>query len=256
MATGNMILMDDWVPHIREPSYENRSKLADVVKKLSMRGNILMARVITRDQASSVTTREGMLSTVQNWTRPEWSPPDTMRPGLPPSQALIASESVKRAGNALNLLYRFSENTDREEDWALIDEWAEVWIEAILRASACHLPIIPQEAVAALVSAAVDSNLGSWDANKALSLWDQLRFRKDTISVSAARWATGASDTAARARARNFMMKHHLVFMEAAAMTPSLTRRTARDWVSRTENFLSLLREAAAEEEKAARTAA
>ena len=68
MATGNMILMDDWVPHIREPSYENRSKLADVVKKLSMRGNILMARVITRDQALSVTTREGMLSTVQNWT--------------------------------------------------------------------------------------------------------------------------------------------------------------------------------------------
>ena len=117
MATGNMILMDDWVPHIREPSYENRSKLADVVKKLSMRGNILMARVITRDQALSVTTRESMLSTVQNWTRPEWSPPDTMRPGLPPSQALIASESVKRAGNALNLLYRFSENTDREEDW-------------------------------------------------------------------------------------------------------------------------------------------
>ena len=72
MATGNMILMDDWVPHIREPSYENRSKLADVVKKLSMRGNILMARVITRDQALSVTTRESMLSTVQNWTRPEW----------------------------------------------------------------------------------------------------------------------------------------------------------------------------------------
>ena len=115
---------------------------------------------------------------------------------------------------------------------------------------------VPKEAVAALVSAAVDSNLGSWDANKALSLWDQLRFRKDTISVSAARWATGASDTAARARARNFMMKHHLVFMEAATMTPSLTRRTARDWVSRTENFLSLLREAAAEEERAARTAA
>ena len=42
MATGNVLLSDDWVPHVREPSFENRSKLAGVARKLSMNGNILM----------------------------------------------------------------------------------------------------------------------------------------------------------------------------------------------------------------------
>ena len=256
MATGNVLLSDDWVPHVREPSFDNRSKLAGVVRKLSMNGNNIMAEIITRDQVLSVTSIEGMLSMVRNWTRPEWNTPDPMHPGLPPSQAVIASESVKRAGNALNLLYRISEKTNREEDWALVDEWAEVWIESMLRASACHLPILPQETLAALVTAAVDTSLGSWDAGKALTLWNQLGFRKDTISASAARWATSAPDTVARSVARHFMMKHYLFYMECAALSPSRTRRTARDWVSRTENFLSLLREAAAEEEISARTSA
>ena len=174
MATGNVLLSDDWVPHVREPSFDNRSKLAGVVRKLSMNGNNIMAEIITRDQVLSVTSIEGMLSMVRNWTRPEWNTPDPMHPGLPPSQAVIASESVKRAGNALNLLYRISEKTNREEDWALVDEWAEVWIESMLRASACHLPILPQETLAALVTAAVDTSLGSWDAGKALTLWNQL----------------------------------------------------------------------------------
>ena len=70
MATGNMILMDDWVPHVREPSPDNRSKLGDVVHKLSMGGHLLMARIVTGDQVQGASTRENMLNTVQNWAWP------------------------------------------------------------------------------------------------------------------------------------------------------------------------------------------